>query len=167
MPFATRADLLKLINVQKLAQLAVPTDQAMPDEDVLRVAISEGDLTQFTEHDNHLVELALANIDQALIDATALIVAHGIAETVQSTLITRMCAQIAYYLLAAGSESITDQRQEVYNGIITQLKQHARGEISLVPAEPSAEPIVGDVIEITSNQQRYVSIDPAADEDDF
>lgn len=167
MPFATRADLLKLTDVRKLAQLAVPTDQAMPDEDVLRVAIDDGDLTQFTEHDNDLVTLALENIDQALVDATALIVSHGIPETVQTPLITRMCARIAYYMLAAASESITEQRQAVYDGIIGQLKQHARGEINLVPPGPDEEPVTEDAITITSNPPRYVPNGSGADWDEF
>lgn len=155
MPFATRADLLKTVNVHKLGQLAVPTDMAMPDEEILRVAIVGGDLGEFTEFDQDLIDLALVNIDQALVDASELIVSYGIPANAVSTLITRYTAQVTVYLLAASQDSVTEQLLAAYNSVIKQLQMHARGEINLLP-DTSATPITDDVITITSAPSRYI-----------
>lgn len=155
MPFATRADLLKLVNVHRLGQLAVPTDMSMPDDEILRVALDGGDLGEFTEFDQDLIDLALANIDQALADASELIVSYGIPANGVSTLITRYAAQVAVYLLASSQDSVTEQLLAAYNNVIKQLQMHARGEINLLP-DNSAPPIADDVITITSAPNRYI-----------
>lgn len=164
MPLATRTDLLKLTKVDKLAQLAVPADKPMPDGEILRVALEAGDLTQFTEFDRDLVDLALENIDQALTDATAAVVAYGIAEADANPLIARMTARVAFYMLADAQESVSQELRDSYNAVIKQFEKHARGEINLTPK--STDPVVeGDVIEITSNASRYVPNGAGADWD--
>lgn len=164
--FATRTDLLEQTNVHKLAQYSVPTDKPMPDDDVLRVAIEGGDLGEFTEHDNDLAALALKNIDRALLDATDLMVSYGIPADAEKPLLTRYCSQIAIYLLAVMQDSVSESLQATYNGIIKQLEKHSRKEINLVRDE-TGEPITGDVIEITSNRQRYIPNGSGADLDEF
>ncbi|GEM_PF-1139298 len=154
MPFATRIDLLARSNARRLAQLAIPADIAMPPDDALRVAISGGTMGDFTQADQDAIELGLDAIDKALADANALILTYGIPATVQTTLLARLTSTIALYYLQ-GAERMTDDVQRAYDGAIATLKSHARGEINLIPADPTATPIVGDVITITSNTGRY------------
>jgi phage gp36-like protein len=161
MPFATRADLLKLTKVDKLAQLAVPADLPMPEGEILRVALEGGDLNQFTEFDRDLITLAVSNIDQALTDATAAVVAYGITEVDANPLIKRMAAKVAFYMLADAQESVSDELRESYKDTIKQLQMHARGEINLTPKSTDAV-IEGDVIEIASKPSRYVPIPDGA-----
>jgi len=164
MPFATRTDLLKLTKVDKLAQLAVPADMPMPEGEILRVALEGGDLNQFTEFDRDLIALALTNIDQALTDATAAVVAYGIAEADANPLIARMTARVAFYMLADAQESVSEELMTSYNAVIKQLQMHARGEINLTSS--STDPVIeGDVIEITSNPSRYIPNGSGADWD--
>lgn len=164
MPFATRADLLKLTKVDKLAQLAVPADMPMPEGEILRVALEAGDLNQFTEFDRDLIALALSNIDQALTDATAAVVAYGIAEADANPLIARMTARVAFYMLADAQESVSEELMTSYNAVIKQLQMHASGQINLTPK--STDPVIdGDVIEITSNPSRYIPQSGAGEDD--
>lgn len=135
MPFATRSDLLKRANARRLAQLAVPSDRAMIDDDSLRIAIDEGNLTSYSTDDQASIALALDAIDNALADADALILSYGIPATVQTTLLARLASTIALYYLQ-GLERMTDSVQKAYDGAVDMLKNHARGLISLIPFEP-------------------------------
>lgn len=153
--FATRADLLARSNARRLAQLAVPTDMAMVPEAALRDAITEQDLSEYADADRAALALALEAIDKALSDADAVILSYGIPETVQSTLLARLTSTIALYYLQ-GIERMTDDVQKAYDAVIAMLKAHARGELSLLPPDPDAPPLIdGDGVAIYSSRPRY------------
>jgi phage gp36-like protein len=154
MTFATRSDLLARSNARRLAQLAVPADVDMPPESALRIAIAGGDLTALTANEMASLNLALQTIDQALADASALIVSHGIPDTASSPLIARLCSTIALYYLQ-GAERMTVDEAKAYEGAIATLKSHARGEINLLAAVPDATPLPEDQILIISAPHRY------------
>lgn len=155
MIFATRADLLARSNARRLAQLAVPTDMGMVPEAALRDAITEQDLSGYTETDRVALALALEAIDKALSDADALILSYGIPETVQTTLLARLTSTIALYYLQ-GAERMTDDVRQAYEAVIATLKAHARGELSLLPPDPDAPPVLdADGVAIYSGRPRY------------
>jgi phage gp36-like protein len=152
--FATRSDLLARSNARRLAQLAVPADVGMVPDDALRIAIAGGNLSAFTAADQASLTLALDAIDKALADANELIVSYGIPATAQSTLIARLCSTIALYYLQ-GAERMTDDVTKAYEGAVATLKSHARGEVSLLPAVPSATPLLEDQVLFVSDTRRY------------
>lgn len=162
MGFASRADLLSRSNARRLAQLAVPADVAMPPDDALRTAIAGGDLSAYTHQDQDALALALDAIDKALADSDALILSYGIPATVQTTLLARLASTVALYYLQ-GAERMTEDVRKAYDGVIDTLDAHAKGRLSLVPADPT-EPIPSDDLSIIeSNPRRFGSCAPADD----
>lgn len=159
MAFATQLDLLARANARTLLQLAVPTDQVMPPEDALRVAIDAGDLSAYTDEEQQALTLALETIDKALGDADALILTYGIPATVQNTLLARLCSTVALYYLHDAS-SMNDDVKDAYDGVIATLRSHARGDLNLIPAPEGTPVIEGDVIIITSQPSRYTTDAP-------
>ena len=154
MTFATRADLLARSNAMRLAQLAVPADMEMVPDDALRIAIAGGDLSAFSAAVRAALTEALATIDKALADADALILSYGIPSTVRTTLLARLASVIALYYLQ-GAERLDKQDAVAYEGAINTLKSHARGDVNLIPAAPSAPVPSSDMAIITSNRGRY------------
>jgi phage gp36-like protein len=154
MSFATRADLLARSNARRLAQLAVPADRDMVPHDALRAVIAGGDLAAYSADDQASLTLALDAIDKALNDADALILSYGIPATVQTTLLARLASTIALYYLQ-NTEKLDKAEVSTYDAAIATLKSHARGDLNLIPASPTDPVIEGDVISISSNQQRY------------
>jgi phage gp36-like protein len=151
--FASRADLLARSNASRLSQLAIPADRNMVDEAALRLAIDDGNLSAYSADDVESLTLAMAAIDNALADADALILSYGIPDTVQTSLLARMCSTIALYYLQ-GAERMSDDVQKAYDATIKMLEQHAKGLINLIPSI-IAEPGPGMGAEITSNPTRY------------
>ena len=162
MVFASRSDLLARSNARRLAQLAVPADVDMVPDEALRVAIEDGDLGMFSQADQDALALALDAIDKALADADALILSYGIPATVQTTLLARLASTIALYNLQ-GAERMTEDVRKAYEGTINTLKAHSRGELNLVPAEPTDPAPSGDMAIIESRPGRYRSAWPAED----
>lgn len=154
MAFATRADLLARSNARRLAQLAVPADRDMVPHDALRAVIAGAGLTEYTAQDQASLALALDAIDTALNDADALILSYGIPATVQTTLLARLASTIALYYLQ-NAEKLDKTETSAYEAAISTLKLHAEGKLNLVPALPTDPVPDGDVISISSNQQRY------------
>jgi phage gp36-like protein len=153
MPFATRADLLARSNARRLAQLAIPADRDMVPHEALRAVISGADLSDYTAQDQASLTLALDAIDKALADADAVILSYGIPDTVQTTLLARLCSTIALYYLQ-GAEHLDKLETSAYEAVIAMLKAHARGDSNLIPIDPNAT-VVDDTAIITSNSQRY------------
>lgn len=166
MPFASRDDLLARCNARRLAQLAVPADREMVSDEALRLAIDNGNLSVYTVAEQTSLALALDAIDKALQDADALLISYGIANTVQTTLLARLCSTVALYYLQ-GAERMTEDVKHAYEGAIATLKAHARGELSLVPAAPDAPALVTDVVSITSNPSRYIPNGAGVDWDEW
>lgn len=155
MPFATAADLLKRANAKRLAQLAVPNDREMIDDEALRLAINNEDLSGYREEDQTTIALALDAIGNALADADALILSYSIPETVQTTLLARLACTIALYYLQ-GVERMTDPVQKAYDGAVDTLKSHAKGTLSLIPFTPPTTPTDSWAgAEISSGTSRY------------
>lgn len=162
MAFAFRADLLARSSASRLAQLTVPTDVGMVPVEALRVAITGGDLAGYGADDQTALTLALAAIDQALADADALILSYGIPATAQTPVLARLACTIALYYLQ-GAERMTEDARKVYDGVITTLKAHARGDLNLVPAGPTDPAPEGDVAMIESQPRRYRAAWPNED----
>lgn len=155
MAFATRLDLLARSNAQRLTQLAVPTDREMVvDEAALRIAINDGDLTDYSDADIESLNLALASIDNALADANALLISYGIPDTVQTSLLARLASTVALYYLQ-GAERMTESLQTAYDNVIKQLNSHAKGDISLIPDTTTSPQEMGLGAEIFSSPSRY------------
>lgn len=162
MTFAARTDLLARSNARRLFQLAVPADMRMPADDAaLRTAIEGGDLSGYDTETQAALAAALGAIDDALADADALILSHGIPATVQTTLLSRIGATIAFWFLQ-GAERMTKEVQSAYDTAVAMLRAHARGEIALVPVVPD-EAAVDDVAYIESSPSRYGTALPAED----
>lgn len=165
MSFASRLDLIARCNIQRLAQLAIPTDREMIADAAaaLRVVINGGSLTGYSDVDIESVDLALTAIDDALADADALLISYKIPETSQSSLLARLASTVALYYLQ-GAERMTESLQAAYDNVIKQLKAHADGSISLIPAvvtDPPQEVGLGAVI--FSNRSRYGDYNEADD----
>lgn len=154
MAFASRSDLLARSNARRLAQLAVPADVDMVPDDALRAAIAESSLDAFGPAVQAALALALEAIDKALADADALILSYGIPETVQTTLLSRLASTVALYYLQ-GAERMTDDVRRAYEGAVSTLKSHSRGELNLVPAAPTDPVPSGDMAVIESQPGRY------------
>lgn len=154
MGFATRSDLLSRSNARRLAQLAVPADMDMPPEESLRVAIAGGDLSACPVAEQAALDAALATIDRALADASALLVSYQVPESAQSTLLARLASTVALYYLY-GAESVPKEVQSAYDGVLLTLKSHARGDLALVPADPADPVPSADVATIESAGRRY------------
>lgn len=154
MSFASRADLLARSSALRLAQLAVPTDVEMVPDEALRLAITDGPWRSYPAAVQEGITLALQAIDAALQDADALIQSYGIAATVHSTLLARLASTIALYYLQ-GAERMTDDVRRAYEGAVSTLKAHARGEVSLVPATLAEPASSDDAVTIISAPRRY------------
>lgn len=154
MAFASRSDLLARSNARRLAQLAVPADVDMVPDEALRLAIAGGDLSAFTDADQAALVLALEAIDDALNDANALILTYGIPDTVQTTLLARLTSTIALYNLQ-GAERMTEEVRRAYEGAVAILNKHQRGELNLVPAQPTDPVPSGDLVILESRPGRY------------
>ena len=154
MNFALRSDLLARSNARRLAQLAVPADVAMPPEAALRTAIEGGSLAAFTSVDLISLNLALQAIDNALVDASELMVGYGIPDTAQSALLARLCSTIALYFLQ-GAERMTEDVRLAYNGSVATLKAHSRGDINLLPLSAAATVLPEDQVLMGSQARRY------------
>lgn len=154
MTFATRADLLARSSARRLIQLAVPTDVKMVVADeALRTAIAGGDLSALTPTDVVSLNLALAEIDQALADATQLMVSYGLPETAANPLLARLCASIALYYLQ-GMARMTADVQAVFDAAVGTLKAHVRGELNLLPTLANAA-LPADQVLVASAPRRY------------
>lgn len=162
MSFATRADLLARFSANRIAQLAVPTDMQMVRilGDV-RAVLEGADVASFPPDQQAQLSAALAAVDCALSDADALILSYGIPETVLTPVLTRLACTIAMYNLQSG-ERMTEQLQRQYDAVIAMLKAHAKGEISLVPADPTEPAVEDDQAIIESNPRRYGGSVPSA-----
>jgi len=154
MNFALRSDLLARSNTRRLAQLAVPADVLMPPEAALRTAIEGGDLSALTSIELVSLNLALQAIDNALVDASELIVGYGIPDTVQSALLARLASTIALYYLQ-GAERMTEDVRHAYEGSVATLKAHSRGDINLVPLSAAATILPEDQVLLVSDVRRY------------
>lgn len=155
MPFAARADLLARSNASRLFRLAVPADMPMPaDDEALRIAIEGGDLSGYDAETQAALAAALDAIDHALNDADALILSYGIPATVQTTLLARLAATVAFWFLQ-GAERMTKEVQAAYDAAVNMLKAHSRGEMNLVPAAPGGPAPVEDAAIIESAPPRY------------
>ncbi len=152
--FATRSDLLARSNARRLAQLAVPADVQMPPDDALRVAIAGGGLDAYTVEEQSVIALALDAIDKALVDASELIASYGIPAATQTTLLARLCSTIALYYLQ-GAERMSKDVQDAYDSALDSLKRHSRGEMSLIPADPTAPALPEDQVLFVSDARRY------------
>lgn len=154
MGFATRSDLLARSNARRLAQLAVPADREMPPDDALRVAVAGGDLGIYDPLHQQALAEALDAIDKALADADAAMLSYGIPAGVQTTLLSRLASTIALYYLQ-GAESMTKEVQSAYDAAVAMLKQHASGQLNLVPAAPGDPEPSADLVIIESKPSRY------------
>lgn len=154
MPFASRPDLLARSNARRLAQLAVPADYEMVPDDALRAAIEGGDLSGYDAGQREALTLALDAIDKALSDADALILSYGIPATVQTTLLARLASTVALYYLQ-GAEYMTDDVRKAYEGAVDTLKDHAKGTVNLIPAQPTDPVPSDDAAVIMSERRRY------------
>lgn len=163
MGFASRSDLLARSSAMRLAQLAVPTDMNMVPDEALRVAISGGDLSQYSQEEQEALALALDAIDKALNDADALILSYGIPATVQTTLLSRLASTVALYYLQ-GAERMTDDLKHAYEGAIATLKSHSRGEVNLIPPAETDPVLSDDLAIISSSPRRYRSARSCDDE---
>lgn len=159
MTFATRSDLLARSNARRLIQLAVPTDVEMPPDDALRIGIAGGDVSIFTLAEQASLTLALDAIDNALADANDLITSHGIPDTATSTLLARLASTIALYYLQ-GAERMTDQVSKAYDDAVAKLRQHAKGEINLLPFTAAEIALPEDQVLVSSSPRRYGSTAP-------
>ncbi|WP_413460219.1 phage protein Gp36 family protein [Herbaspirillum huttiense] len=156
MGFASRSDLLARSSAMRLAQLAVPTDMNMVPDEALRVAISGGDLSQYSQDVRQALTVALDTIDGALHDADALILSYGIPATVQTTLLSRLASTVALYYLQ-GAERMTDDVKHAYEGAIATLKAHSKGDVNLIPPAATDPVLSDDVAIIVSSSRRYRS----------
>ena len=157
MAFASRADLLARSNANRLIQLAVPADVDMVPDDALRVAIAGGDLSGFSDAEQTALALALDAIDKALSDADELLLSYGIPATAKNNLLARLASIVALYYLQ-GTERPRKEVSDAYDGAISILKSHARGELNLVPTTPTETPPTDDAIVIESRRRRYSDI---------
>jgi phage gp36-like protein len=150
--FATRADLLTRINARRLAQLAVPADHEMPDdEQALRAAIEAGDPAAAPGFEETL-RAALATLDKALSDASALLISYGIPAEIRTQLLVRLCCTVAIYYLY-DAERMTDDVRRAYEAVLKLLDRWRAGELpGLVPSEPGE---LGGGAEIISGRRRY------------
>ncbi|MDR0997385.1 MAG: DUF1320 family protein [Zoogloeaceae bacterium] len=155
MSFATRADLLARANAQKLAQLAIPADFVFPDDaQALRQVIEDDSvLDHLPDDEREALFLALDAIDKALADADALLMSYGIPADVQTSLLARLAATVAYYYLC-NIDHLTDEIKDAYEAVLDILNKFAKGEIALVPETPP-EGDTGDVALIDSAPRRY------------
>ncbi|MBO9538761.1 phage protein Gp36 family protein [Herbaspirillum sp.] len=156
MAFASRSDLLARSNAKRLGQLAVPADMDMVPDEALRVAISGGDVSQYSQEEQNALALALDAIDKALHDADALILSYGIPEAVQTTLLSRLASTVALYYLQ-GAERMTDDVKHAYESAIATLKSHSKGEVNLIPPAATDPVLSDDLAIISSSSRRYRS----------
>ncbi|WP_050469158.1 phage protein Gp36 family protein [Herbaspirillum chlorophenolicum] len=164
--FASRTDLLARSNAQRLGQLAVPADMDMVPDEALRLAIDDGDLSGYTQAEQDALALALAAIDNALEDATALVLSYGIPATVQTALLARITSTIALYYLQ-GAEHITDDIRKAYDDAVDKLKAHAKGILNLLPIDESQPAPSDDMAIIESRPGRYGARRRHGDDCDF
>jgi phage gp36-like protein len=154
--FATRADLLERSSARRLAQLAVPTDMRMPPDEALRLAIGGGVgvLDAFTADEVVSTNLAVAAIDKALTDASALMVSYGLPDAASNSLLARLCSTIALYYLQ-GAERMTEDVQRTYDASVATLKSHSKGELALIPVAPQVPPISEATVQFDAPVRRY------------
>jgi len=154
MGFATRHDLIARSNARRVAQLAFPADMDMAADEMLRVALDEGDLSVYPEADQAALAIALDTIDKCLADADALLVSYGIPPTVQTTLLARLASTVAMYYLQQG-ERMTEDTLSAYESVIDLLKQHSKGTIDLVPNTDDQESTADGFAQIESAPPRF------------
>lgn len=133
--FATVTDVLARTNAVRLCQLCVPADFAMPSVDNFRLFLEDGDTSAIDADELVVLASAATAINDALSDATALMVSYGLPENAESSLLARMCSTIALYYLQS-AECMTDELQKMYDGVIKMLHQHAAGAVRLLPTLP-------------------------------
>nr|VFJ90837.1 MAG: Protein of unknown function (DUF1320) [Candidatus Kentron sp. LFY] len=155
MGFATRADLLARSNAHRLLHLAVPTDEDPPPEEMLRIAIEDGDLSGYTQDDRDAISGALVVIDTALADADAMIRSYGIPEGTQTPVLARLAATLSlcYLQQTVKGVALDEDTKRAHDGVIATLSSHARGILDLVP--PIAAPSGEDIL-VESSPRRYV-----------
>lgn len=154
MGFATRLDLLQRSNARLLAQVAVPADMDRVPDDALRVAVTGGDLSDYTPAEQTALSAALDAIDGALWEADELITSFGIPASAQSTLLSRLACTIAmYFILPAGNEDEAVER--AYKASVDTLKSHARGDLDLIGQVSADANQTDDAVVITSASSRY------------
>ena len=156
MSFATRTDLLARTDARRLAALATPADREMlTDTNALRVAISGGDLTGYSETEQTTIALMIAVIDSALADAAGLVISYGIPALTQTPLLSRIASTIAYCYLQS-TEGQSAEVKSLYDAQIKLLENHAKGMSSLIPVAETTPPAPAtDESVIFSNPTRY------------
>lgn len=154
MPFASRADLVARANIRRIAQLAAPTDMEMVPDNMLRIAIEGGDLSEYPEDEQVAITIALDTIDKCLSDADALLMTYDIPETAQSTLLARLASTVALYYLQQG-EQMTEAVQTAYDGVIKLLDKHAKGQIDLTPTADDGTDDRSGLVVLDSRKPRY------------
>lgn len=157
MIFATPADLLARGSANRIAQLACPTDMPMPPEASVRSVLEGGDVAGFPADDRPALAAALETVTQALGDADSLILSYGVPDTAVTPLVKRLATTAALYYLQ-GAERMTQELQRMYDAVLTTLKAHSRGELNLVPADPTAPPVSDDLVVIDSAPRRFGGI---------
>lgn len=163
MSFATRADLLARSSANRVAQLACPTDMAMPPVPAVRAVLEGATVATYPLEQRRPLEEAVTAVDQALADAEALILSYGIPDTVQTTLLARLASTVAMYYLA-GSKATTEETK-TYEGVLVTLQAHAKGTLNLIPAAPTDPvPVTDDLAYIESGPRRYGAVMPAGDD---
>jgi phage gp36-like protein len=154
MAFATRQDLLARSNARRLAQLAVPTDVAMVPLETMRLALDGGDLAGLDTEVRASVDLGLAAIDAALLDAQTLIEGYGVPSTATSSMLTRIACTLALYNLRPSDEVGKDD-VTAYNAVMRLLDQSAAGRLQLYTPADTTQTTSSDVPIIESAPARF------------
>lgn len=165
MPYATRAQLLDRCNLQRLAQLAVPTGGVMPPVDWVQLAML-GQPTGATGPELDALNAAVVAVDTALADGADLMRSYQVPEATTWTgatpaqavpaVLVRINCQLAMHYLVERAGMLADSDSANYNALLKLLAKHASGEVALVPP-PSPAPTTPstDVAQITSGASRY------------
>lgn len=142
--YATRAQLLGRCNLQRLAQLAVPTGGYMPDVVQVRAALlgdTQSLATVDTDTANVLAE-AVAAVDTVLVDGADLMRGYAVplaatwttaspAQPVPPVLVRLNC-QLAMHYLTERAGLLAESDSANYNALLKLLARHASGEVALV-----------------------------------
>lgn len=156
--YATRAQLLDRCNLQRLAQLAVPTGGLMPAVDQVRTALLDGSGTWDAETAGVLAD-AVTAVDTALADGADLmrsyaVPAPGIWGAAVPPVLVRLNCQLAMHYLAERAGMLAESDGANYGALVKLLGKHASGEVALVPPADQAA-TTADVAHISSGRSRY------------
>ena len=138
MAYISYAQLAERPGARELAEVASPAHEPMVPYELMELALQGEDMSSYTAEEISRATAALARIDDAVTDATALIDGYLATKGYLPldpvpTIVTAWCRAIARYLLHQDLQASDSTNPIIrdYQDALSQLKQTANGTFSL------------------------------------